>query len=101
MLTESATLMSEGHLVLSVRPDIAQRLAGEAVISAAADELVDSMSRIGMQLHPLHEGIDDPQSSRYFYSPAAGLDDPVAVARSLAELEGVESAYYKPPDEAP
>lgn len=87
--------------------DISVKLrAGTAGPSDEGDlsqDVVAAARDMGLDLRPMHPGIDDPELASYF--TADGGDDRVAAevaAARLNELDAVEGAYVSPaPEPAP
>ncbi|MEV6269196.1 hypothetical protein AB0L64_18630 [Kribbella sp. NPDC051936] len=72
---------------------VVARLSGDdpdAVVAAAA--------ALGIELRPLHPGVQDAELSTWFTAGEGDAEDTIMV-RALRTLPGVVSAYAKPPDE--
>lgn len=68
------------------------RLSGDdldAVVAAAAE--------LGIDLRPLHPGVEDAELSSWYTAGESAAED--RTVRVLRKLPGVVSAYAKPPDE--
>jgi hypothetical protein len=68
------------------------RLSGDDV-----EPVVAAAAQLGVTLHPLHPGVDDPELSAWYVTSPS--EDEEATASALQALPGVDSAYPKPPDE--
>lgn len=63
--------------------------------------VVDAVERYGGTFAPMHPGEEDPSLSRFFVVDVPDASQVDEAARALADLEGVEAAYVKPPDALP
>jgi hypothetical protein len=89
-------------LLLGADPErVGVTVTSELIVKLAPGaELDDVRSRAGVGLSPLHPGTDDPELAVYF---VARVEAPRAedVAQRLMGVDGVDSAYVKPPAAAP
>ena len=85
-------------VALELQVQFASREAGD---SPAAARLLDLIAAFGVNLKPMHPGIDDPWLLPYFMIE---VNDAVIAQRlilCLLELDEVEAAYLKPMDAPP
>lgn len=85
---------------IKLTADAAAELCGEAPRTERSRRLEKKMNGAGVDLQPMHPGVDDPELRTYF---SADVDDD-SVDRVLEELrdsEDIEGAYVKPPDALP
>lgn len=84
--------------------DISVKVASAGSDAGRPDDALTATAReLGLDLRPMHPGIDDPVLSTY-YTADAGDDRAAAeaAARRLNELDAVEGAYVSPtPEPAP
>jgi hypothetical protein len=76
-------------------------VSGELIVKLAPGADPDAVrSRGGVRLAPLHPGTSDAELSTYFLArvEAQHIQD---VAERLMRVDGVDSAYVKPPAAAP
>ncbi len=75
-------------------------VAGDAG-SPSVDDVLRQASASGFRLRPVHDGAEDGELRRYYFVSPEDVDDPEVATRSLTAIEGIETAYVKPPDEEP
>jgi hypothetical protein len=88
------------YVIVQVAPPAAVRGPDSASAGLPLD-LKEAASRLGIDVRPMHPGVDDPALARYFYVEAP--DQPAAerVIAQLQKLRGVEAAFLKPPEGPP
>lgn len=64
-------------------------------------DLQEAVSRVGINLRPMHPGVTDPNLASYYYVETP--DQPAAerVIAQLRQCNSVEAAYLKPPEGPP
>lgn len=89
------------HVIVQVSEDVAQTLHQRGPPTTGSQELLKIAEELGVELEPLHPGVEDLSLARYFVVEAP---DPATAQLVVAHLQGsnaVEAAYLKPPGEPP
>lgn len=85
-------------LTVQVSDELAVALRQGTQAATEASELRQIADELGISLHPLHPGSDDPSLRSYF---TVEVPDAAAAQRVIARLRqspGITAAYVKPPD---
>jgi hypothetical protein len=89
------------QITLQLDQTLTHRVNNEGVEVIGATELGRIIGTLGIRAEPLHPGERDPSLACFFsINVPDGVEAQWIVAQLLA-TPGVESAYIKPPDEAP
>jgi hypothetical protein len=87
---------------VKLRPDAAESLQAPAARSSPEiDRIAKALAAVGVSLQPMHPGEGDPELRTWFRVVVHDESTTERVLRALRASSAVESAYAKPPDEAP
>lgn len=89
------------QITVQLRADVARLIAARQPLTAEAAALTQTLSPFGATLEPLHPHTDDAELQTQFW---INVPDQVAAERivqRLNQLNAVQAAYLKPPDELP
>jgi hypothetical protein len=89
------------YINITVSPEVAADLLRSQSRSTAAREILDIVSDYGLEVEPLHPGVEDPLMSRNFFIAVPDQEIAEEVVARLQALPAVESAYFTPPGEPP
>ena len=89
------------QITLQLRSDIAQGLADRSPPAHDTSELLQTLSRFGVSLQPLHPNTNDPELLTQFWITVPDQATADEVLQQLHSLKAVQAAYRKPPDEMP
>lgn len=89
------------QITVQVSADVARALYQRGPPTAESEELLRIMNTFGIKLEPLHRNTYDPSLQRYFIVEVPDRATAQQVMDRLQQLEAVEAAYVKPPDELP
>ena len=89
------------RITTRVRRDVASALHRRRTPTAASEELSQAAEELGVALEPMHPGAEDPHLAPYFTVEVPDYATAERVIAHLQNLEAVEAAYLKPPDEMP
>jgi hypothetical protein len=84
-----------------LRPDIARDMERKTPRHGETGELKQTLAELGLELLPMHEGVEDEELRRQFFIELADDDAAEDVTRRLLRSDAVEAAYTKPHDEPP
>lgn len=101
---DPSALNQEGgvmHITVQVQPDVAADLRQQQTSTLAAQDLISTLSALGVQLEPLHPDTTDPNLATYFTVAVPDIATAERVVKRLQQSTAVDSAYLKPSDELP
>ncbi len=81
--------------------DAAARFRSQTPTNASSGELPELIRRLGIELLPVHPGIDDPELASYFVAQVPDRNTAEQFAARLLGCGDVEGAYYSPAAEPP
>lgn len=89
------------YVVVLVRelPSVAQGL--RSLVGQLPADVHEAELRLGINLRPMHPGVNDPVLSRYFYIETPDQTAAERVIAQLQQCKSVEAAYLKPPEGPP
>jgi hypothetical protein len=88
-------------VIIQVSADVARALRQRSPPIAESEELLRIIETLGLRLEPMHHDADDPNLQTYFTVEVQDQATAQRVIDRLQQLEGIEAAYVKPPDELP
>jgi len=89
------------QVTVQVSADVARALHHRGSTSAASIELLSIIETFNLALEPMHPDTDDSSLQSFFVVEAQDSTTAQRIIDHLQELEAVEAAYIKPPDEQP
>ena len=89
------------QVIVQVRADAVRRSRPSGGESTVPPDVANAASELGSRAEPMHPGVIDPELSRFFVLEVPDRDAAEGAAARLQQIPSVESAYWKPPDEAP
>ena len=88
------------YVTVQVQPEAADDLQrGEA--TDASQELFEVTRELGVELAPMHPGVEDPELATYYRVEAPDDETAARVVDRLQGLKAVGAAYVKPRDAPP
>ena len=88
-------------LTLQLKPEAALELHKNQHDTELTQALLKLATELGLQLEPMHPGVEDEELASYFQVPVENADAAKRVADQLRDLEAVDAAYLKPFDALP
>ena len=88
------------QIIIQVSINVARALLQQTVATVDSKKIHRITKELGIDMKPLHPGVEDPLLAGYFFADVPDADTARVVAR-LQKSSSVEAAYLKPPDELP
>ena len=88
-------------IIILVSEDVARELHKDAPITAQTQKLIEIAEELGVVLEPLHPGTEDPSLIPFFATNVLDMQEAKRVIAQFQASDVVESAFIKPPEEAP
>jgi hypothetical protein len=89
------------QVVVYVHQDAVRKGAPASSDPVVPADLAAVAAELGSRLEPMHPGVVDPELSRFFVLEVPDRQTAERAAVRMQQSPSVESAYWKPMDEAP
>jgi hypothetical protein len=89
------------YINITVSAEVAADLLRTQPQSQAAREILEIVSEYGLEIEPLHPGVEDPLMSRNFFIAVPDQGTAEQIVARLQALPAFDSAYFTPPGEPP
>lgn len=89
------------QVTVQVSPNVARSRRQLSPSTEESEELLRVMETFALKLEPLHHNTDDSVLLSYFTVEVQDNTTAQRMIDRLQQLEAVEAAYIKPPDELP
>lgn len=84
------------QITVHVRRDVG-KTPGQRDHSPVADEVAQAAYELGVELKPMHPGVDDPGLAQLYTVEVPDTATAETVIKRLRRCAAVEAAYLKPP----
>ncbi len=88
-------------VIVQLELEAANDLMTDTSFKPASAQLRETLTALGVTMHPQHPDTRDPQLSRYFTVDVHDRAEGERVAAALGTLRAVTAAYVKPQAEPP